>query len=378
MQRLSQQDPRWKNQAFGVPSSRLTIGGYGCTITAIANLTENLNPVNVARLADFVPDANLVWASISKLPNCNFLWRQWDNNYSVIVDRFRRGEKAIIKIFLSNGLAHWLSLIDVQGDTLICIDPNNPAINTNISRSQVAGSAFFSYTPLTKPNPTPPAPSNQELYTFRNSLGLTRAIWRSDVIQEIINAGIWQGTWQQNADTFNRLNPSTPQGGYRAGNVVRIADPKPVDNIKQVEPIKAQPEPVLNTADPIMPQIEAENKTTVEQINLENELEIEKLRKENEEYREQVTKLLSTEEVATKENTEAETGETFSFNKLVTGVIAGKNPLANSAFFLTIVSAYTFYTENQQEITLALNLLGQGIAILYPLIRKFLENSKKV
>lgn len=84
--------------------------------------------------------------------------------------------------------------------------------------------------------------------------------WRSNVIQEIINAGIWSGTWKENEPKFLELNGLPPQGGYRAGMQVRIA-PDPVVQVatppqSQVDSVNKIPEPIPAPL-PIQPQPEA-------------------------------------------------------------------------------------------------------------------------
>lgn len=61
-----------------------------------------------------------------------------------------------------------------------------------------------------------PEPDKKEYFTVK------KGGWRSQVIQEIIDAGIWSGTWQDNRVKFDELNPKTPTGGWRAGQKVRI------------------------------------------------------------------------------------------------------------------------------------------------------------
>lgn len=65
-------------------------------------------------------------------------------------------------------------------------------------------------------------PMGQKINSYQ--FKLAKGGWRSQVIQEIINAGIWSGTWKQNQEEFNRLNPITPTGGWRSGSIVNFAD----------------------------------------------------------------------------------------------------------------------------------------------------------
>ena len=57
-----------------------------------------------------------------------------------------------------------------------------------------------------------------------NEYKVSRGGWRSHIIQEIIDAGLYQGTWQQNQPLFDRLNPVAPNGGWKAGDIVIYKD----------------------------------------------------------------------------------------------------------------------------------------------------------
>lgn len=88
----------------------------------------------------------------------------------------------------------------------------------------------FGLKPVPKPTPASPVQLDGEFYTVQ------RGGWRSEVIQEIINAGIWKGSWQDWITVFNALNPKTPKGGWRPGDKVSIMKlkPKPVPKPKTV------------------------------------------------------------------------------------------------------------------------------------------------
>jgi hypothetical protein len=144
MQRLSQRDYRWNGTRFGVPGSTLTIGAWGCTITSLANHSANFTPVDIARFCDFVPDANLVWASISKIPGFTYTHRQWDGNVAAIKQRLNNGEKGLIEIRTNVGrIMHWLAVISHTEGGFLCVDPENPSIDTIIPNNQVTGGCFF-------------------------------------------------------------------------------------------------------------------------------------------------------------------------------------------------------------------------------------------
>jgi hypothetical protein len=216
---------------------------------------------------------------------------------------------------------------------------------------------FWTYTPLgwirLNTTPTPQPSVDNRFFTVR------QGGWRSQVIQEIINAGIWQGTWQENQPNFDRLNPITPQGGWSSGEVVRVAeDLQKFDSIKIPELTPIQPQPEVQLANPTMPTISVE-KPIIFTDPVQPQLPAPKEEPKTEIIQKPI---------------EIQKPEIFSFNKLITGIVSGKNPLANSAFFLSIVGIYSFYNQNQEEINLALGLISQGISILYPLLRKFLEN----
>jgi|GEM_PF-5991081 len=143
-----------------------------------------------------------------------------------------------------------------------------------------------------KPTPTPVPMVNNGIYIVRSGG------WRSNVVQEIINAGIWSGSWQANLDKFNALNPATPQGGWSAGDIVTVGMeikvvPKPVvkkvlvvDN-KEINKLKAEKEALIKENDKkiaeITTKLESENlellDSKVKKID-ELEIELEKYKKE--------------------------------------------------------------------------------------------------
>jgi hypothetical protein len=84
-----------------------------------------------------------------------------------------------------------------------------------------------------------PKPMDSKLFTVK------QGGWRSQVIEEIIQVGIWSGTWQENQPLFDKFNPVTPQGGYKPGDIVRIAE-EPVS----VPPPVEIPKPTPTIIDP--------------------------------------------------------------------------------------------------------------------------------
>jgi regulator of replication initiation timing len=87
---------------------------------------------------------------------------------------------------------------------------------------------------VTAPPPVQAPRIEGDFYLVRNGG------WRSQIIQEIIDAGIWSGTWQENQDKFNRLNPETPSPtGWRANiDKVRIREAQieiPKENPVEIE-----------------------------------------------------------------------------------------------------------------------------------------------
>jgi hypothetical protein len=246
MQRLSMSDSRWGTKTFGVPGSPLTIAWYGCTITSLANLTDSLTPLDIARSCSFQPDALLVWSSISNVPGLTFMWRQWDSNYQVIVDRFNQGQKVLIQITL-NKSPHWLAVDRINGDILSCINPISPTQNQNIHRNQVVGSAFVSVAsqPTPKPIQVVTSEPNPTFVTVVKGDGLISIAEKAglpfhtpngdnyDVLREIAKLnGVTNWTWE---GFHNSL---------RAGQSVKVR-PDPI--VTQVDSIKLPPEPVQVT-----------------------------------------------------------------------------------------------------------------------------------
>lgn len=197
------------------------------------------------------------------------------------------------------------------------------------------------------PTPQPPVES-PEFYTVK------QGGWRSQVIQEIINDGIWQGTWQQNQPKFDQMNPITPQGGWRPGDQVRIKPSPVIDNIVTPAPIQPQPEAISTPAPTTMPTVSIDRPVIFTE---EIQPKLPEPKPEN------VTK---PEVVETRPQP-----ETFDLNKFILGIVKGKNFFANSAFLAGIAGLFAFYNQNQAEINAGLTAVLQGLAILYTYWRKY-------
>ena len=224
-----------------------------------------------------------------------------------------------------------------------------------------------SYSTAFQPTPTPQPPADNRFYTVQ------QGGWRSQVIQEIINAGIWQGTWQENEPKFLELNGLPPQGGYRAGMQVRIAPDPQVDSIKVSEPAPIQPQPEVQPAQPTILSdhvpflvsgtlIDAPTISVEKPIIFTDPVQPQLTAPKEEPKTEVVEKPI-----------EIQKPETFSFNKLIIGIVSGKNFLANSTFFLGLAGVYAFYNQNQEEINLALGLASQAVSMIFVLVRKYQE-----
>lgn len=115
-------------------------------------------------------------------------------------------------------------LFDMNGD-----NPKRPAFWwSNYDKSTFRGAMrkiYIGDKPKPKPKPTPPKPKppQKEYWTIQGRPG--QKFWRSEVIQQIINAGKLKGTWQDYNDVFNKLNP-IPTGGYPVGQKVEIPKSK--------------------------------------------------------------------------------------------------------------------------------------------------------
>jgi hypothetical protein len=223
--------------------------------------------------------------------------------------------------------------------------------------------SFWTYTPLgwirLNTTPTPQPPADNRFYTVQ------QGGWRSQVIQEIINAGIWSGTWQENEPKFLELNGLPPQGGYTAGMQVRIAPDPQVDSIKVSEPAPIQPQPEVQPAQPTMSTISVE-KPIIFTDPVQPQLPEPELIKET-----TATITMTTDSQPKKEF------EKWNWNTFFVGIVSGKNFLANSTFFLGLAGIYAFYNQNQEEINLAIGLASQAVSMIFVLVRKYQDQQKQ-
>lgn len=133
-------------------------------------------------------------------------------------------------------------------DYLVNIFPNTDwddiVGHKDVSATSCPGDLLYSHLPEVRDyiknsanNPAPKFNKGVEYYTVQ------KGGWRSEIITEIINAGIWSGYWQDNITKFNELNPKTPSGGWKAGDqiiVSKVTTPIPVLQSTPEEPTEQE------------------------------------------------------------------------------------------------------------------------------------------
>lgn len=104
---LSQRDPEWKNNKIG--QSNVTIGDYGCTITAISMASEYFGhfrkPSWMAKNLKFTKDGRILWHSIGQVLPFKFDYRYYAC-YSKVIDAALRNPNQVVLLEIRK--AHWV------------------------------------------------------------------------------------------------------------------------------------------------------------------------------------------------------------------------------------------------------------------------------
>lgn len=119
---LSQNNPQWKNTKLGYGD--VTIGGYGCLITAIACLARLDDPRKVNDIlkenSGFVNEQGgtnmgtyVVWNAVSKIPGLTFKYRYYSYDNELVKKIIDTNGGCIIEVDGSpiGGYRHWLLYI---------------------------------------------------------------------------------------------------------------------------------------------------------------------------------------------------------------------------------------------------------------------------
>ena len=103
---ISQQSPKWNFKTIG--NSKTTIGAMGCTICGLSMLSDYFggykDPAWMSKNLQFMYD-KVIWKSIDKVLNFNFVWRGYKYDEKVILDALKDPKKACL---LEIRKAHWV------------------------------------------------------------------------------------------------------------------------------------------------------------------------------------------------------------------------------------------------------------------------------
>lgn len=108
-----QGDPQWADEEIG--QSNLTVGRYGCTITALSDILywygENKTPDVLAKTLSFTSTGLLYWNSITEKTKAKFLWRYYDFGIvtqKIVSDALKHPTKCVLLEFPFAGARHWV------------------------------------------------------------------------------------------------------------------------------------------------------------------------------------------------------------------------------------------------------------------------------
>jgi len=190
---LSQKDPRWRNVKVG--NTPYTVGQIGCTITSMAMFSAK-DPAWLARNLEFNQNGAILWESVKKTGDLNWVWRQYASPKNRVLEGLQNGEAVIVEIGAGNsyGGKHWLAIKSADDTGLNVIDPDmNP--NTGVERylgwGSVTGSSHFQFIKI---NNMSKEPAKSQIQASKSSYLYAE---RKNRLTTIIDAGDWESfAWE--------------------------------------------------------------------------------------------------------------------------------------------------------------------------------------
>lgn len=146
---LCQRSAEWKDKLLG--SSKLKIGDYGCTSTAIAEVNNlfgaECTPADVAAHKEwYTKDGLILWPKLN-LQKANFIWRHYNFNPAIISQNILDRDKAVLlEVNMPRANKHWLFAEAISDDgQIFARDPwTGYIVNVFQKYGAVTGFALFS------------------------------------------------------------------------------------------------------------------------------------------------------------------------------------------------------------------------------------------
>lgn len=145
MQTYSQRDPGWAY--FNIKGSKLSIGRFGCTLTAVADLStyfgDNFTPNDINQKTNFTSGGLIIWNSCF-YPTFHFERREYGRNDENILRAIQDPSAAVI-LQVAEG-SHWVVATGWQKEnkTFKIADPWLGDFS-NLARynNSITGAAYF-------------------------------------------------------------------------------------------------------------------------------------------------------------------------------------------------------------------------------------------
>lgn len=126
-----QDDPQWSSHLIGPTTD--TMGGYGCTISAVAMAASNLTGSSItpdvledklAEYAGFTDRGWLVWSAIPKATGGKVQARVFRQPaHTHIMSCMDKGKYPIVKILLGRSVVHWVLIVGTTQNDYLIRDP---------------------------------------------------------------------------------------------------------------------------------------------------------------------------------------------------------------------------------------------------------------
>ena len=140
-----QRDPQWA--ALKISPSNLTIGRFGCVVTAIASMSagfgDNLTPPEVSDKCEFTDGGLIIWA-FCKFASFEWVHREYFRNDPEIGSALADANRAVL-LQVNEG-AHWVLGLgfDKMRERLIIADPwFGDMSDMSRYKNSITGAAYF-------------------------------------------------------------------------------------------------------------------------------------------------------------------------------------------------------------------------------------------
>lgn len=149
MKIFSQKNPLWAKKLLG--ASKLTMAGYGCTTTALAEVNNrfgaNCTPDQVAAHKDWYTATGLIMWNALDLQHAVFEWRYYGYNSAKVLEALNdpNNKAVLLEVNMPGAAKHWLKGEAIGNNNVIYArDPiDGSMVDIAKKYGAITGSAHF-------------------------------------------------------------------------------------------------------------------------------------------------------------------------------------------------------------------------------------------